>query len=112
MYFTHHSIDEIMLNTSSRANVARIAATGVFLVIALKLLLGLSLTHKPTPSSSWPDWSVSYFSSGTPQPNTYDSFLHSGPDLDAHCSRYRFSPFPDRTRRRKIYGPNPHQHRA
>ena len=93
-----------MLNNASKVQTARIAAAGVFIVIALKLLLNLSNNHKPNSSpSSWPTWSVSYFSSATPQPISYDSFLPSGPELDAHCSRYRFEPFADRTRRRKIY---------
>ena len=92
-----------MLNNSSKANVARIAAAGVFLVILLKLLF--SLTHKLSASStSWSTWSVSYFLSGTPKPNNDDdTFLPLGADLDARCARFRFEPFADRTRRRKIY---------
>jgi hypothetical protein len=92
-----------MLNNSSKANVARIAVAVVFLVILLELLF--SLTHKPFASSiSWPTWGVSYFSSGTPQPNNDDdTFLPLGAELDAHCARFRFEPFADRTRRRKIY---------
>ena len=93
-----------MLNTSSRANIARLAGAGLFLVLTLKLLTSLSTPQTSTSASPWQPWSVSYFSSSTPTPNPPpDSFLLPGPDLDAHCARHRLAPFADRSRRRKIY---------